>query len=119
MLNTKEHFDRLDTTLAVQEINNDTAAAIQGGYNMQVFDNSNFTSLLGSFNYGGKKNLIHNDQISSIVISKGKWRFYRDANYKGPAYTLGPLPNGKPAYYKLGPGSKYLNNQISSFLQVG
>jgi hypothetical protein len=118
MLNTKEYFNQLNATLAVNEIDNETAANIQGGWNMQAFDNDNYTGLLGSFNYGGKKKLIHNDQISSIIIRKGQWRFYKDANYKGAAYTLGPLANGQPAYYKLGPGSKYLNDQISSFQKV-
>ena len=104
---------------AFTELDNETAAAIGGGWNMQVFDNENFTQVLGSFNSGGKKRLIHNDQISSIVISEGQWRFYEHADYKGAAYTLGPLANGQPAYYKLGPGSKYLNNKISSFQRVG
>jgi Beta/Gamma crystallin len=104
---------------ALTELDDETAATTQGGWNMQVFDNDNYTGLLGSFNSGGKKRLIHNDQISSIIISKGQWRFYKNANYKGPAYTLGPLKGGRPAYYKLGPGSAYLNNQISSFQQVG
>ena len=104
---------------AFTELDNETAAAVQGGWNMQVFDNNNYTGLLGSFDHGSKPRLIHNDQISQVVISEGQWRFYEHADYKGAAYTLGPLANGKPAYYKLGPGSQYLNNQISSFQRVG
>ncbi|MFB2879431.1 beta/gamma crystallin-related protein [Floridanema aerugineum] len=106
-------------TFAFTELDNETSATIQGGWNMQVFDNDDFTGLLGSFNYGGKRQLIHNDQISSIIIRSGQWRFYKDRDFKGAAYTLGSLANGQPAYYKLGPGTQYLNNQISSFQQVG
>lgn len=106
-------------TSTFTEVDDETSATIQGGWNLQVFNNEDFTGLLGSFDYGGKKRLTHNDQISSIIIRSGQWRFYKDSNFKGPAYTLGPLPNGQPAYYKLGPGSQFLNNQISSFQQVG
>ena len=32
MLNTKENFNQLDATLAVKELDNETAATIQGGW---------------------------------------------------------------------------------------
>ena len=106
---------------AIQELDNETAAAIQGGYNLELYDNEDFTKRVGSFNYGGKKKLIADNKISSIVVKDGLWRFYEKPNYdeSGGAYTLGTLEDGKPAYYKLGPGSAYLNNQISSFQRVG
>jgi hypothetical protein len=93
------------------ELDDETGAAIQGGANLELYDNSNFTQLLGSFNSGGKRRLIANDQISSIIIKDGQWRFYEHANYKGGAYTLGK------GSYVLGPNN--LNNKISSFQQVG
>jgi hypothetical protein len=98
---------------AFTELDDETGAAIQGGYKLELYDTENFGQRLGSFDYGGKKKLIADNKISSIVVNDGLWRFYEKPNYKGAAYTL-----GKGAY-KLGPGSAYLNNQISSFQQVG
>ncbi|AFY89184.1 beta/gamma crystallin-related protein [Chroococcidiopsis thermalis] len=116
MLNTKEYFNQLDTTLAVQELDNETSAAIQGGYNLQLFDDYDAkTGLLGSFNKGGKANLIADNKISSIKIKGGQWRFYEHPNFN----------QGKPGYeLTLGKGTWHLrgnalNNQISSFQKVG
>ncbi|MEH2182099.1 hypothetical protein [Nostoc sp.] len=109
MLTTKEHFNQLDA-IAVTELDNETAAAIGGGYNIQFYDTNNYKELLGSFNYGGKPRLINNDRTSSIIVKGGKWRLYADADYKGFAKTYG---KGK---YVLPAG---LNNKVSSFIKVG
>jgi hypothetical protein len=44
MLKTKDDFQNLEETPAFQKLDNETAAAIQGGYNMQVFDQENYTA---------------------------------------------------------------------------
>ncbi|MEH2389051.1 MAG: hypothetical protein V7K14_25420 [Nostoc sp.] len=109
MLNTKEHLNQLDA-IAVTELDNETAAAIGGGYNIEFYDTNNYKELLGSFNNSGKPVLINNDKISSIIVRGGKWRLYADAYYQGFAKTYG---KGK---YVLPAG---LNNKVSSFIRVG
>jgi hypothetical protein len=47
-----------------------------------------------------------NDRISSIVVVRGVWRFYRDPHYKGDYWDLGV------GYY---PSIGGLNDVISSF----
>jgi hypothetical protein len=94
---------------AFTELDNETAAAIGGGANLELYDTNNYQQLLGSFNYGGKPSLIHNDQISSIIVRGGQWRLYQHANYQGFARTYG---RGR---HVLPPG---LNNQVSSFIRV-
>lgn len=101
---------------AFTELNDEAAAAIQGGANLELYDTNDFKGLLGSFNHGGKPRLIHNDQISSIIVRKGKWRLYEHADYKGFAKTYGRKNILFPGKYVLPPE---LNNKVSSFLQVG
>jgi hypothetical protein len=52
-----------------------------------------------------------NDQISSIRIVSGTWRFFWDANYRGEMIELKP-----GEYYYVG---NHWNDQISSFRCVG
>ena len=94
---------------AFTELDNETAAAIGGGANLELYDTNNFKQLLGSFNSGGKARLIANDQISSIIVRGGQWRLYEHADYQGFARTYGP---GK--HVLIG-----LNNEVSSFQRVG
>ena len=47
-----------------------------------------------------------NNKISSIVVVKGTWRFYRDQNYMGDYWDL------EPGYY---PGIGSVSDVISSF----
>lgn len=88
MLNTKEHFEQLETTLAVKELDDEAAAAIQGGWDLQVYRHANLVDKLGSFNFG-KSRLSSNadDQITSFRINAGRWRFYTGANYTGRFFT--------------------------------
>lgn len=48
----------------------------------------------------------HNDQISSIIVVRGTWRFYRDAAYTGDYWDL------EPGYY---PIIGVANDVFSSF----
>jgi hypothetical protein len=99
---------------AFTELDNETAAAIGGGAKLELYDNNNFTQLLGSFDFGGKTDLIANDKISSIIVRSGQWRLYENRNYNqgdpGAERTYGP------GRYVLG---RDLNNEVSSFQKVG
>ncbi len=109
-MKVNQHEQLFTELTAIQELDNETAAAIGGGYNIQFYDNNNYTELLGSWNDGGKPTLINNDKISSIIVNDGSWRLYADANYKGAAHTYGPGKYVLPSD---------LNNKVSSFIRVG
>jgi hypothetical protein len=80
MLNTKQ----VEATLAVEELDNEVAAAIQGGYDLQVYRHANGNDWLGSFDTSlSALSSNANDQISSVHVTKGGWRFYEHANYGG------------------------------------
>ncbi|MFN6527829.1 beta/gamma crystallin-related protein [Nostoc sp. ChiSLP03a] len=120
MLNTKEHFNQLDA-IAVTELDNETAAAIQGGAALELYKDTGVlgaSGLLGSFNIGGRATLSSraNDEISSVLIKDGEWEFYEDANYKGRSITF---TRGRYdlVLYPLGFGSSW-NDKISSFKRI-
>ena len=118
MLNTKEYFNQLDATLAVNEIDNETAAAIQGGASLRVFNyGTNPRQQLGEFNYGKVDQVSKSaDKISPLQILANKvWRFYADKNFQGAnaAFSRKDMKNGKIEL----PAS--LNNKVSSFQEVG
>jgi hypothetical protein len=80
MLNTKQ----VEATLAVKELDNEVAAAIQGGYDLTLYRHINGRDWLGSFNT--RRPVLSsnaNDQISSVHVNDGGWRFYEHANYRG------------------------------------
>ena len=111
MSNTKEYFNQLDATLGLKELDNETAAAIQGGYDLEVYRHANFVDRLGSFNYGSPGLSSNaNDQISSFIINSGQWRFYEHANYRGASFVRGPGRWNVPSNF---------NDRISSIDQVG
>ncbi|MEH2448089.1 MAG: hypothetical protein V7K18_20650 [Nostoc sp.] len=98
MLNTKEYFNQLESTLAVKELDNETAAIIQGGYDLIAYSEPNGKGVLGSFNLGSPKlSTKGNNKISSVRINKGVWRLYNFFNYntKGGYETLGPNKPGE------------------------
>ena len=112
MLNTKEYFNQLDATLAVNEIDNETAATIQGGAAMTLYRHGIGSEILGEFNGGGLRRLSTNanNQASSVKITAGKWKFY---DY--------PEWNPLGASVELGVGTWNfvgLNDKISSFKRV-
>lgn len=94
MLNAKEYFNQLDETLAVKELDNETAATIQGGWDLIAFGGKG--EELGKFNVGSpmlsKKG---NNKISSVRINGGRWKLYDLFNYKGDSVTLGPNKPGE------------------------
>lgn len=115
-----QHEQLFEGIPAVQELDNETAAAIQGGYSLELYDDDDakLDQLLGSFDFGGKPRLISNDKISTIVINDDtKWRFYIDADYKGDSITFGKGTHRlRLSQY---PNTRKFNNNISSFIQVG
>lgn len=111
MLSTKEHFNQLETTLAVKELDNETAATIQGGYALEVYIHINFRDRLGRANRGWSRLSSNaNDQISSVKINSGRWRFYEHANYKGASFVRGPGRWNVPSNF---------NDRISSIERIG
>jgi len=107
MLNTKQ----VEATLAVEELDNEVAAAIQGGYDLQVYRHANGRDLLGDLNTSRSSLSSNaNDQISSVRVNAGRWRFYEHANYTGQAWEapVGRLSN-VPAWF---------NDKISSILRL-
>lgn len=107
MLNTKE----VETTLAVEELDNEVAAAIQGGYDMEIYQHANGIQLLGHFNQS--KSFLasrENDKISSIRVNAGKWRFYEHADYSGRVWdVITPGLRNVPSW---------LNDKISSWMRI-
>ncbi len=116
MLNTKEHFNQLDATLAVNEIDNETAAGIQGGVNLTLYNKDNFTGVLGEFNFGKVPRLSvrADNKIESIKITAGKWQFFTREDFKGSSriYTKN---SGNKGRINL-PSS--FDNVISSFKRI-
>jgi hypothetical protein len=85
MLNTKQ----VEATLAVEELDNEVAAAIQGGYDMEVYRHIGGRDRLGSFNFG--RDVLSSDannQISSVLVNAGRWRFFEYPNYLGRFWTV-------------------------------
>lgn len=109
----QEYFNQLDATLAVNELDNETAAAIQGGHDLEVYRHANYGDRMGSYNIGwsdlsSKANA--NDQISSVIVNAGQWRFYEHANYQGASFVVGRGGWNVPSNF---------NDRISSIDQVG
>lgn len=119
MKNNQHEFKQLDA-IAVKELDDEVAAAIGGGYSLQLYDDDDakLDQLLGSFDYGSKPRLINNDKISTIVINDDtKWRFYIDADYQGDGITFGKGTHRLRLSQSA--NTRKFNNNISSFTQVG
>jgi hypothetical protein len=99
---------------AVQELSNETAAAVQGGGRaLEVFRHANFGDKLGEFDWGSSKlNSNANNQISSMVIHRGSWRFYDGYYY---TFRLGELGPGRYSFVE---NVGIRNDAISSIRRV-
>jgi hypothetical protein len=84
-----------------------TAATASPGCSATVYWDANFggeaRTLHGDVAFVGQR---WNDQISSIIVHRGKWIFYRDAGFSGETLTATP---GAYAYV-----GDHWNDQISS-----
>jgi hypothetical protein len=95
---------------SVEDVSDDSAAAIQGG--ISVWERPNFTGQRRDLQ--ASPDLVKqgfNDEISSITNNTQKtWAFYINANYSGSTFSL------KPGERSGGLGN--FNNQISSLRSV-
>lgn len=114
MSNINNQTNNLYTIDTVQDLSQESAAAIQGGAAVELYDDSNFRKRLVSTD-SGTRNVGNNvnDRVTSIVINQGRWRFYTDSNFRGVSADLGP---GR--YPNIGLGI-IPNDSISSFRRVG
>jgi Beta/Gamma crystallin len=85
---------------AFQELDNETAAAIGGGANIDVYRDSNLRVKLGSFNFGSARlSPAANDKISSVRVNAGTWRLYEHVNYQGRFVTYRPGSHNVPLWF--------------------
>lgn len=73
----------------VQDISNESAASIQGGY-VKLYDWRNQNKWLGTFHWGSSRlSPRANDDVSSVYIQEGVWDFYQHSHYRGRKIRLG------------------------------
>ncbi|NJP09818.1 MAG: hypothetical protein HC866_10290 [Leptolyngbyaceae cyanobacterium RU_5_1] len=102
----------------VQELTDQTAAALQGGALMTAFEHDPSRDprgrgrVIAAFNFGSRPVISprNNDQISSIRITGGVWEFFEHINFGGAKLTLGA------GNWNL--GGSWWNDKISSFRRV-
>jgi hypothetical protein len=90
MLNTKEYFKQLDTTLALEELDDEVAANCGGGV-AYLYEDEGFRGRRLKFSEGESdlRKWHFNDKTSSIqIVGNETWAFYRDINYQGPFVIL-------------------------------
>lgn len=97
-----------------QEFDDEKAATIQGGAALELYRDNDFQVPIlftnGSSSYVGDAN---NDQISSIIVNKGIWAFYADANFQGKKTIIGTGTFSSVGTFNIG------NDTISSFKRIG
>ncbi|MBW4616637.1 MAG: peptidase inhibitor family I36 protein [Desmonostoc vinosum HA7617-LM4] len=97
---------------AVKELNDEVAGTCSGG-RVNIYEGINFQGRGITFSRGDG-NLVNNNfnNVTSSIIITGneRWRFYKNANFRGPFITLGP---GR--YRTLARG---VNNSISSLRRL-
>jgi hypothetical protein len=107
MLNTKE----VEATLAVEELDNEVAAAIQGGCDLQIYKHANGIDWLNDIDESRTSLSSNaNDKISSVRVGVGRWIFYEHANYGGRSWEA---PRGK-----LSNVPSWFNDKISSIRRI-
>ncbi len=114
MSNINNQTNNLYTIDTVQDLSQESAAAIQGGAAVELYADSNFRNRMVSTDRG-TPNVGRgvNDRTTSIVINQGVWEFYTDTNYRGVSTRL-----GRGRYANIGLGT-IPNDSISSFRRVG
>lgn len=114
MSNINNQTNNLYTIDTVQDLSQESAAAVQGGAALELYDDSNFRKRLVSTDASTRNvgNRV-NDRITSIVVNQGVWQFFTDSQYRGVSVTLRP---GRYANIGLG---LIPNDSISSYRRVG
>lgn len=116
MLNTKEYFKQLEAIPAVKELDDEVAATIQGGWDLEAFKDINYRGgRLAAANVGFPRLNSADNHISSLKIHAGKWRFYNFPDYseRGGYKDLGP------GQYPWVVNAGIPNDWISSFKRIG
>lgn len=93
MSNINNQTQDLFAPCPVQDLDHQSAAAIQGG--IQLYTDANFEGFLlpteAVSDLSQVSSGFFNDQTSSIFNDTNKvWKFYTDANYEGSVLTLKP-----------------------------
>jgi hypothetical protein len=93
----------------------EASAGVQQLPEIEVFEHANF----GGRSWRTNLNYTYvgdwwNDRISSIIIVRGRWRFYQHSNYNGAYWDL-----SGPAYYPWVEAANIPNDIISSFRFIG
>jgi hypothetical protein len=92
---------------AFTELDDEVAAAIQGGSDLEVYRHANQKDWLGGFNFGKDKLSSNADnQISSIKVNAGRWAFFDKSNYLGASWTV-----SKPGNYNV---PEWFNDRTTS-----
>jgi hypothetical protein len=101
-----------------------TARDEQGVSNMEAATALPEIEIFEHINFGGRSwrtnlNYLYvggwwNDRISSIIIVRGRWRFYQHRDYRGAYWDL-----SGPAYYPWVEDANIPNDIISSFRFLG
>jgi Beta/Gamma crystallin len=116
MSNISNQSQNLYSIDGVQDLSHESAAAVSGGADVTLYSGRDFKGAVREINDGQKK-LGGFDNITSSVkvdgkINKKVWRFYKDPDFKGASFDVGPgqslshLPAG-------------FNNKISSLRSIG
>jgi hypothetical protein len=90
------------------------AAAAQAMPEIEIFEHINF----GGHSWRTNLNYLYvggwwNDRVSSMVVIRGRWRFYMHRDYMGPYWDV------NPGYYPWVEDVNIPNDIISSFRCIG
>jgi len=92
----------------VQELSDQRAAVIQGGFDLKIYRHGDQKDKMASFNFGIKQLASNsNNQTSSVYIRAGRWRFYNFSGWN----SLGGFIERGPGKHNL---PSWLNDKISS-----
>ncbi len=69
--------NQLEAIAVVNELDNETAATIQGGWDLLAYNNNTGTgNPIGKFNHGTSViSAVNNNKIGSVRINAGRWKF--------------------------------------------
>jgi hypothetical protein len=93
MSNINNHgvgVNKINFTADFQELTCEQAATIQGGAELHVFEDENFSGPNSIYNEDVGLVGIFNDRISSVKVYSGEWTLWSDADFSGSGLILGP-----------------------------